>query len=118
MAWSLLNHMIADKVNELLDGQKDSYPPEVKRFYSREQAAAIIHAVLWGHASREDSTAACYAAMNLFDALGLKQWTFDEDEAAAFQELRQKRLREKYAALSPAERQTPPETQHQGTPKV
>lgn len=88
MAWSLLNHMIADKVNALLDEQKDAYPPEVKRFYSREQAAAIIHAVLWGHAVREDSTAACYAATNLFDALGLKNWTFDEEESAIFNRAR------------------------------
>jgi hypothetical protein len=109
MAWSLLNAMIADKVTALLDEQKDSYPPEVARFYSREQAAAIIHAALWGYSCRSDSTAGCYAGSNLFDALGLKSWTFDEDEAAAFHEIRNKMLREKYAAdsLSPQVTTTP-----------
>lgn len=81
--------MIADKVNALLDEQKDAYPPEVKRFYSREQAAAIIHAVLWGYACRDDSTAGCYAANNLFDALGLKNWTFDDEESDIFNRARQ-----------------------------
>lgn len=70
MAWSLMNHMIADKVAALLDEQKDAYPPEVKRFYSREQTLAIIHAALWGHAVREDSTAGAYAGSAMFDALG------------------------------------------------
>jgi hypothetical protein len=66
MAWSLLNHEIADSVNELLDARKDDYPPEVARFFSREQAAAIIHAALWGYGVRADSTAGVYAGMSLF----------------------------------------------------
>lgn len=101
MAWSLMNHMIADKVNALLDEQKDVYPPEVKRFYSREQAAAIIHAVLWGYGVREDSTAGCYAGTNLFDALGLKWWTFTEEDAAAHRDLDNK-LRIANAAIERA----------------
>lgn len=42
--------------------------------------------------------------------LGLKWWTFDEDDAAAYKELYQKRIREKYAerkeanATNPADR--------------
>lgn len=104
MAWSLLNHMIADKVNDLLDTQKDAYGPEETRFFSRETAAAIIHAAVWAHGCRESSTAAVYAASNLFNALGLKGWTFDEDEAAALQEFRRKRAqeaRERLAAQKP-----------------
>ena len=86
---SLLNEMLADKVNALLDecrklGTRD------QPFYSREQASAIIHAVLWGHGSRSDSTAAVYAAQSLFDALGLKDWTFSEEESAVLQEYRRK----------------------------
>lgn len=87
MAWSLLNGIIADKVNALLDEQKDAYPPEVKRFLTREQTEAIIHAAIWAHASREDSTAACYAMTNLYDALGLKWWTFSEEDAAVHRDL-------------------------------
>lgn len=100
MAWSLLNHMIADKVNELLDSQKDAYPPEEPRFYSREQAAAIIHAALWGYSARASSTAGAYAGSNLFDALGLKWWTFDEADAARHQALAQQIMREKFSQSS------------------
>lgn len=81
MAWSLLNHMIADKVEALLKEQDAAYGPEVRRFYSREQAASIIHAVLWGYGVRDDSTAGVYAAHNLFTALGLKWQCFDEQSA-------------------------------------
>ncbi|EIM25699.1 hypothetical protein [Microvirga lotononidis] len=93
MAWSLLNHMIADKVNELLDTQKDSYGPEEERFYSREVAASIIHAAVWGYSCRSSSTAGVYAATNLLNALGLKFWSFDDEEAAALQEFRRARAR-------------------------
>jgi hypothetical protein len=96
MAWSLLNHIAADKVSALLDEHKDTYPPDEPRFYSREQAAAIIHAALWGYSVRADSTAGCYAGTNMFEALGLKWWTFDEDDALAHRELAQKRMRAKY----------------------
>jgi hypothetical protein len=81
MAWSLLNHMVADKVEELLKAHDDDYPPDVKRWYTREQAAAIIHAAIWAYSVREGSTAGCYAASNLFDALGLKWQCFDEKTA-------------------------------------
>lgn len=101
MTWSLLNHIIADKVTELLDGAKDNYPPEVKRFYSREQAASIIHAALWGYGVREDSTAGAYAASNLFEAIGIKWWTFDDDEAALCRDGYNRALREKYAKPDP-----------------
>ena len=97
MAWSLLNMMAAEKVKALLDEYKNEYPPEEPRFYTREQAEAIIHAVLWGHASRSSSTAGCYAADNLFKALGLKWWTFDEEHAVHHQALAQKLLAEKHA---------------------
>ena len=90
-----MNHMIADKVNELLDGQKDAYPPDEPRFYSREQAAAIIHAALWGYGVRASSTAGAYAGSNMFEALGLKWWTFDEADAARHQALAQQIMREK-----------------------
>ena len=86
MAWSLLNTTIADKVSELLDEHKDAYPPDVPRFFSREQALSIIHAAIWGYAVREDSTAGCYAADNLYNALGLKGWTFDESVAKRMNE--------------------------------
>jgi hypothetical protein len=100
MAWSLLNHMIADKVKALLDAQKDNYGPDVPRFFSREKAEAIIHAAIWGYSSREDGTAGCYAFMNLMDALGIKTWSVDEDEAKAIQELRAKRAQERCALTS------------------
>jgi hypothetical protein len=85
MAWSLLNHMIAGKVTELLDAHKDDYPPEVRRLYSREQALSIIHAAIWGYACRADSSAAAYAGSHMFEALGLKGWTWDESVASALQ---------------------------------
>lgn len=81
MAWSLLNHLIAEKVEELLKEQDCSYGPDVKRWFSREQAAAIIHAALWGYSVREDSTAGCYAAHNLTETLGIKWQCFDEQSA-------------------------------------
>jgi hypothetical protein len=101
MAWSLLNHGAADKVAELLDEVKDNYPPEVTRFFPREKAEAIIHAALWGHSSRVDGTAGCYAFMNLMDALGFKGWTYDAEEAAVLTEYRTRRAKE--AALAPGQ---------------
>lgn len=92
MAWSLKNHMIAGEVEKLLDADKDAYPPEVKRFFSREQALAIIHAAMWGYGVREDSTAGAYAALNLYNALGLKGWTFDQEEADALNRFRADKL--------------------------
>lgn len=100
MAWSLLNHMIAEKVNALLDEQKDAYPPHVKRFFSREKTAAVIHAALWAHAVREDSTAGAYAFMALTEALDLKNWCFDQEEADALNRFRAEKARAEYAAES------------------
>lgn len=75
---------IDEKVNELLDANTGAhYGPEVRRFYSREQAAAIIHAALLGYSVRAGSTAGGYAAISLFEAIGLKFWSFDKDEAEA-----------------------------------
>src|SRR5262245_51853516 len=91
MTWSLESAMVADKVNDLLDLFKDTYPPEVERFFSRKKALAIINAALCGYSVRADSTAGAYVAMNLYDALGLKGWTFDDTEAAALQAFRSKR---------------------------
>ena len=107
MAWSLLNGMIAEKVNALLDELKDEYPPSERRWYSREQAASIIHAALWGHSVRDGSTAGCYAADNMFKALGLKWWTFDEEHAKQHQELAQRLMIEKHSSqVTNGERQT------------
>jgi hypothetical protein len=79
-----MNQIIAEKVEELLDASGGAnYGPEVGRFYSREQAAAIIHAALLGYGARAGSTAGAYAAANLFDTIGLKFWCFDKDEAEA-----------------------------------
>jgi hypothetical protein len=100
MTWSLLNHMVADKVSELLDGQRDAYPPEVTRFFPREKAAGIIHAALWGYAVRDDSTAGCYAFSALMDTLGIKSWVFDEDEAAVLRDYRIKKAQAIRAALT------------------
>lgn len=107
MAWSLMNHMIAEKVAALVDEQKDGYPPTVVRFFTREKALGIIHAALWGHGVREDSTAGCYAFMNLMEVLGIKSWTFDEDEAAEFRVVRERLQREKYANKIAADQQSP-----------
>jgi hypothetical protein len=97
MAWSLLNHMIADKVKALLDDQS-GYGPDVPRFFPREKAEAIIHAAIWGYSSREGGDAGCYAFMNLMDALGIKAWTFDEDEAKEIREMWTRRMRERAAS--------------------
>lgn len=78
-----MSDRIAEKVDELLEAVAAQYGPEVERFYSREQAAAIIHAALLGYSVRAGSTAGGYAAINLFEAIGLKFWSFDKDEAEA-----------------------------------
>lgn len=106
MSWSLLNHSIADKVSELIDAHKDDYPPEEPRFFSREQALAIIHAAIWGYSVRASSTAGCYAATNLYEALGLKWWTFDAEEAAIFQKIAQERQTAKAKSSLPQSKQT------------
>ena len=94
MSWSQMNHRIADQIEALLDTQKDAYPSDVARFYSRDTAAALIHAAIWGYSVRADSTAGVYAAGNIFEALGLKAWSFDAEEAKEFHTLRHKRRRD------------------------
>ena len=92
---SLANMLAADDVKALLDKHGGgNYGPDVQRFFPRERALAIIHAAIWGHGCRDDSTAGAYAALGLYEALGLKAWTFDDDEAEALQRYR----REKAAA--------------------
>ena len=94
MTWSLMNHMAAEKVAAILSEAGDSYGPDVPRAMPRKMAEAVIHAALWAHGSRSGSTAGAYAFGNLFDALGLKGWTFREDEAEAMQKFRMARLAE------------------------
>jgi hypothetical protein len=95
VAHSLLNIAIDPTVGALLDRAAalgGDYPDDL-RFYSRAKAAAIIHAALWAYASRSDSTAGAYAAGNLFDAIGLKAWTFNSEEAATLNEIRAAKFR-------------------------
>lgn len=96
---SLLNVIIADKVKELLDlPALQTYGPEEKRSIPREQAEAIIHAVLWGHSSRADATAGAYACLELMQALKLAFWSWDEVEAAACVEVRRRLWKERAEA--------------------
>jgi hypothetical protein len=97
MVMSLLNMMLADKVNALLDEVEDGYPLDVERGCSREKAAAIIHAALWCRSSRADATAAAYATMALFEAIGIKCWTFDEEEAAEMRAVQEQRYARRHA---------------------
>lgn len=84
MAVSLLNVLVADKVNALLDDPhvRDNLPDD-QRGFTREQATAIIHAALWAYAARAGSTAEAYARMGLFEAIRLKTWSFKEPEQPA-----------------------------------
>lgn len=66
---------------------------------------------MWGYGVREDSTAGCYAGSNMFDALGLKGWTFDEDDAADLLRITNRRLREKYAAAAQSPQEIAPPTE-------
>lgn len=92
MAWSLLNHTMAEKIGAIVDEVGGSYAPDVPRALDRAQALAVIHAAAWAHGVRSDSTAGAYAMMNLFEALGLKGWTFQADEAEALMQFRMARL--------------------------
>lgn len=79
MAVSLLNVLIADKVEALLDDPhvRDNLKDD-ERGFTKVQASAIIHAALWAYSARAGSTAEAYARINLFDAIGLKSWSFKE----------------------------------------
>jgi hypothetical protein len=76
MAWSLYNHMIADQVKALLDASDEDnkdradFTPSMER----EKAENAIHAILWAYSSRAGDTAAGYAWLNLWRALGV-DWT-------------------------------------------
>lgn len=98
MSWSLMNHIIAEKVDSLVEGQTKSYAPEVERSMSREICLSVIHAALWAHGARGDSMAGAYAHLNLYNALGLKGWTFDDEEQALLVAHRTKRADEQRAA--------------------
>lgn len=87
-AWSLLNGMRAEEVEALIAHEDNSYDPDIVRFFPREKALAIVRSAIWGYAARQDSTAGAYAFMNLIEALGLKGWTFDQEEADALQRFR------------------------------
>lgn len=92
MAWSLGNHLAADDVAALLEKHGGgNYGPKVERQYSKEEALGIIHAAIWGHGCRAGSTAGAYAAMALFNTLGLKGWTFEQEEADALVRFRQEK---------------------------
>jgi hypothetical protein len=81
MTVSLLNVMLADKVTALLDDPHVRVNVEDEhRGFTRDQASAIIHAALWAYSARAGSTAEAYARMSLFDAIGLKSWSFKEGD--------------------------------------
>jgi len=78
VSWSLLNSMVADKVdallaNELLAGLQDG-----ERALTKAQATAVIHAALWAYSARSGSFASAYAMDNLFHVLELETWTFKQ----------------------------------------
>lgn len=98
MAWSLLNSMLAERVNAILDEAGQHYGPEQERAMSRDKASQVIHAALWAHSSRIDGTAGAYAHLNLFHALGLKGWTFDDEEQAILVAHRTKKAGEQRVA--------------------
>lgn len=103
MATPLLHYHTHDPVIALLDAvdAMGTSAPDDDRFYSREKAAALIQAVLWAYGSRKSSTAGAMAAMEMFHALGLKTWTFDEKEAQIFQNARNATARVAMADAAP-----------------
>lgn len=79
MSWSLLNNVMAEKVEALLNDEHIRQSlDDGQRALSREEALAVIHAALWAYSSRQGSTASAYAMKNMFDALHLDTWTFKE----------------------------------------
>jgi hypothetical protein len=84
MAVSLLNVLIDEKVLALLDdGLLRDDLKDDERGFSRAEVAAVIHAALWMHSARSGSFACAYAMDALFQAIGLKTWTFKEPEQAS-----------------------------------
>jgi hypothetical protein len=82
---------IDSKIKDLLDIWVDKYPPGVERFYSREKAELMIRSIVWAYSCLPDQMAGIYAVQQLFDTIGLKDWTFSEDEAAALMRFRENR---------------------------
>jgi len=79
MSWSLLNNVMAEKVEALLNDEHIRQSLEDgQRALPREEALAVIHAALWAYSSRKGSTASAYAMTNMYEALGLETWTFKE----------------------------------------
>lgn len=76
----LLNH---ENAAALVDKAREGYPDDEPRGMEREQAIAVILAVLGASGVRSDSFASAYAYMSLYEgALKLKGWTWDDQEAA------------------------------------
>jgi len=70
MTWSLLNAMVAKRVEELLTQEpvrQDLRDDE--RMMPRDEALRIIHATLWAYSSRGGDFSGCYALSALADAL-------------------------------------------------
>jgi len=77
VSWSLLNVMLAEKVEALLtDPNVRQNVTDDERALTKAQAESLIHAVLWAYSSRAGSTASAYAMNNLFETLRLETWTF------------------------------------------
>lgn len=110
MSWSLLNSMLAAEVDTLLSKAGEGLGENDARGISKEKALAAIHGIIWLYACRDGSTASAYASFNLFEALGLKDWSFDDEEAKAFQEVRAKMWRDRAIATTP-----PPDDPAPGT---
>jgi hypothetical protein len=101
MTWSLLNHHLADSVITLLDqaneGNENREAME-HRAMSREQAANIIHAVLWAYSSRSSDFAGAYAMRAFQHSVGekLTDWLVKSFEFDA-------RVASHHVATTPAE---------------
>jgi hypothetical protein len=70
MTWSLLNSMVAERVEAFLTQEpirQDLRDDE--RMMCRDQALRTIHAVLWAYSSRASDFSGCYAMTALAEAL-------------------------------------------------
>lgn len=84
--------IIDEKIKNLLDIWLDKYPVDVERFYSRAKAEIMISSIVWAYSCRSDQMAGIYAVQQLFDAIGIKEWTFKEDEANILRRYRETKL--------------------------
>lgn len=73
MAWSQLRNDKAEAVEALL-GDLPRYPEELQ-VVRQDEAADLIHAVVWLRAVRKGSTAEVYAWTALANALGAERLT-------------------------------------------